>query len=268
VTSVRADRATTSGVTTSPFVHDLLAGRRAVVTGGTRGIGRALALALAAAGAEVAVTWAHDEGNARDTESALAARQGDHLVRRCDVRDGAAVRDLFAELKTRGGVDILVNNAAISRDGHLMLLSDDAWDDVLTTNLTGPFRCIRPALRSMIARRFGRIVNVISPAGLLGKAGAAHYAASKGGLQSLTKSLAREVASFGITVNCVCPGVIDTPLVAGLPPHVREQMIAQIPAGHLGRAEDVAYAVVYLASEAASYVNGATLTVDGGLVMA
>jgi 3-oxoacyl-[acyl-carrier protein] reductase len=149
-----------------------------------------------------------------------------------------------------------------------MLLSDEAWDDVLATNLTGPFLCIRPALRGMIARHFGRIVNVISPAGLMGKAGAANYAASKGGLLSLTKSLAAEVARFGITVNAICPGIIDTPLVAGLAPHVRQEMLARVPAGRAGTAEEVACAVVFLALPAAAYVTGATLAVDGGLVMA
>ena len=183
-------------------------------------------------------------------------------------RDANAVGRLFAELKAAGGADILVNNAAVSRDAHLMLLSNEAWNDVLATNLTGPFLCIRPAVRAMIAKHYGRIINVISPAGLVGKAGAAHYAASKGGLLSLTKSLAREVARFGITVNALCPGIVDTPLVAGLPAHVRDAMVAQIPLGRTGRPEEIADAVVFLASPAASYITGATLAVDGGLVMA
>jgi 3-oxoacyl-[acyl-carrier protein] reductase len=250
------------------FAADALAGLRALVTGGTRGIGRAIALALARAGATVTITWAHMPADAERAREALAAHRGAHAVERCDVRDAGAVAALFAELKTRGGVDILVNNAAITRDGHLMMMSDDAWEDVLTTNLTGPFLCIRPALRGMIAKRFGRIVNLISPAGLLGKAGAANYAASKGGLLSLTKSLAREVARLGITVNAVCPGIVDTPLFAGLAPHVREAMLAQIPAGRMAEPDEIAAAVVFLASPAAGYVNGATLAVDGGLVMA
>jgi 3-oxoacyl-[acyl-carrier protein] reductase len=188
-------------------------------------------------------------------------------VRQCDVRDREAVERLFADLKTAGGIDILVNNAAIARDAHLMLLSDDAWNDVLATNLTGPFLCIRPALRAMIAKRYGRIINVISPAGLVGKAGAAAYAASKGGLLSLTKSLAREVARLGITVNAVCPGIVETPLVAALPAHVRDEMIAQIPLARTGRPQEIADAIVFLASPAASYITGAMLAVDGGLVM-
>lgn len=238
------------------------------MTGGTRGIGRAIAQALADAGATVVVTWAHDEAAADETRRAFAASNGGHAVHRCDVRDRASVAALFAAEKAAGGVDVLVNNAAETHDAHLMMLSDEAWDDVLATNLTGPFLCTRPALRGMIAKRFGRIVNVISPAGVLGKAGAANYAASKGGLLSMTKSLAREVATFGVTVNAVCPGVVESPLVAALPDHVRAEMLAQIPAGRTGRATEIAPAVVFLASPAASYITGATITVDGGLVMA
>jgi 3-oxoacyl-[acyl-carrier protein] reductase len=247
---------------------DALAGHRALVTGGTRGIGRAVALALARAGARVSVTYAHDEAAAAATRAALAATGDGHAVLRSDVRDARAVGALYAALKASGDVDVLVNNAAIARDAHLMMLSDDAWHDVLATNLTGPFLCTRAALRGMIAKGFGRIVNVISPAGLLGKAGAANYAATKGGLLSMTKSLAAEVARFGITVNAVCPGIIDTPLVAGLAPHVRRDMIGRIPAGRAGTPEEVAAAVVFLALPQAAYVTGAMLAVDGGLVMA
>jgi 3-oxoacyl-[acyl-carrier protein] reductase len=147
-----------------------------------------------------------------------------------------------------------------------MMLGDEAWDEVVATNLTGPFLCIRPALRGMIARGHGRIVNVISPAGLLGKAGAANYAASKGGLLSMTKSLAAEVACFGITVNAVCPGIIDTRMIADLPASARDAMVARIPAGRMGLPEEVAHAVVFLTLPAASYITGATLLVDGGLL--
>jgi len=250
------------------FTTDALAGRRALVTGGTRGIGRAIALALARAGAAVTVTYAHSETDAVDARRELDACGAADAVRQCDVRDSSAVAELFTALKPAGGVDILVNNAAIARDAHLMLLSDAAWQDVLATNLTGPFLCIRPALRGMIAKRFGRIINVISPAGVTGKAGAANYAASKGGLLSLTKSLAREVASFGITVNALCPGVVETPLVAALPAHVRAAMLAEIPAGRTGHPEEIAAAAVFLASPAACYITGATLAVDGGLMTA
>ena len=262
-----SDRAAPIAAAAPLFTTDALAGRRGLVTGGTRGIGHAVALALAKAGASVTATWAHDAGAADTAKKDLAACGGEHEVVRCDVRDAAAVAALFEGLKPRG-VDILVNNAAIARDAHLMMLSDEAWQEVLATNLTGPFLCTRPALRGMIARRFGRVINMVSPAGVVGKAGAANYAASKGGLLSMTKSLAREVAGFGITVNAVCPGVVDTPLVAALPSHVREAMVAQIPAGRTGQPVEIAHATVFLASPAASYITGAVLMVDGGLVMA
>jgi len=251
----------------SVFSMRALAGRRALVTGGTRGIGRAIALAFARAGAAVTVTWAARESDAESAAAALAQVGGEHAVRRSDVRDAQAVAALFGELKERGGVDVLVNNAAIARDAHLMMLSDEAWDEVLATNLTGPFLCVRRALRPMIAQRWGRIVNVISPAGLVGKTGAANYAASKGGLLSMTRSLAREVARFGITVNAVCPGIVETPMLDAVPTHVREEMAAQIPLGRTGRPDEIAAAVLFLTSSAASYITGAMLAVDGGLVM-
>ncbi len=255
------------GFVASVFTTRALAGRRALVTGGTRGIGRAIALAIAAAGGAVTVTWAARESDAESAAAALGELGTEHAVRRCDVRDGQAVATLFGELKERGGVDVLVNNAAITRDAHLMMLSDEAWNDVLATNLTGPFLCVRRALRPMIAQRWGRIVNVISPAGLVGKAGAANYAASKGGLLSMTRSLAREVARFGITVNAVCPGIVETPMLDAVPTHVREEMVAQIPLGRTGRPDEIAAAVLFLTSPAAAYITGAMLAVDGGLVM-
>jgi 3-oxoacyl-[acyl-carrier protein] reductase len=245
-----------------------LHGRRALVTGASRGIGRAVAQALAAEGARVAINYAHADAEAAAVAETIRAQGGVVEVVKADLADSQAVAAMFAQLKAAwGGVDILVNNAAVTHDGYLMLLSEQAWDTVIGTNLRGAYLCCRQALRSMIAVRWGRIVNVISPAAVLGKDGAANYAASKGGLLSMGKSLAREVARYGITVNAVSPGLIDTPLVAALPAKTRAQHRAQIPLQRFGTPADVAAAVTFLVSEQAGYITGATLTVDGGLTM-
>ena len=242
--------------------------RRALVTGASRGIGRATALALAAEGVRVAVNYARSDAQAAATADAIGAAGGTAEVVRADVADPQAIAAMFDHLKHGwGGVDILVNNAAVTHDGHLMMLSEQAWDTVLATNLRGAFLCARQAVRPMIAGRWGRIINIVSPAGLLGKDGAANYAASKGGLLSMSKSLAREVARFGITVNAVCPGLIETDLVAGLPAELRTRYMSQIPLQRFGTPEETADAIVFLASERARYITGATLTVDGGLTM-
>jgi 3-oxoacyl-[acyl-carrier protein] reductase len=242
--------------------------RRALVTGASRGIGRATALALAAAGAQVAINYARSEAEARATAERITAAGGEALLVPADVGEPAAIAALFEQLKCEwGGVDILVNNAAVTHDGYLMMLSEHGWDDVLRTNLRGAFLCARHALRAMIAGRWGRIINVISPAGVLGQEGAANYAASKGGLLSMGKSLAREVARYNITVNAVCPGLIETQLIAGMPAAERARFLGQIPLNRFGTPEEVADAIVFLSSERARYITGSTLTVDGGLTM-
>jgi 3-oxoacyl-[acyl-carrier protein] reductase len=243
-------------------------GRRALVTGASRGIGRATARALAAAGARVAVNFARSQAEAAATVESIAAAGGEALLVQADVAESSAIAAMFEHLKRQwGGIDILVNNAAVTHDGYLMMLSEDGWDGVLQANLRGAFLCARQALRTMIGGRWGRIVNVISPAGLLGKEGSANYAASKGGLLSMGKSLAREVARYNITVNAVCPGLIDTQLIATMPAAERTRFLGQIPLNRFGTPEEVADAIVFLTSDRARYITGATLTVDGGLTM-
>ena len=246
-----------------------LEGRRVVVTGGSRGIGRAIVLACARQGAAVAFTYASNVAAAEETLAAGRALGATCVGFQSDVADAAAVTRAFQDTKAAlgGPPDVLVNNAAVTHDAMLMLTNDAAWDRVLATNLTGAFLCSKAALRGMIAGKWGRIVNVVSPAAFLGKEGAAAYAASKGGLVALTKTLAREVARYGITVNAVSPGLVETELIAGMAPAHREAAESRIPLGRLATADEVAAAVVYLTSPTTAYVTGTTLHVDGGLTM-
>lgn len=246
-----------------------LDGRRALITGASRGIGRATAEALAAAGAAVALNCARSVDEAEGLAAELRAGGAEVLVLPADVADAAQVEAMFARLREQwDGVDIVVNNAAVTSDGFTMLLAPEAWDEVVAVNLRGAFLCARQALRPMIRRRWGRIVNVVSPAALLGQEGAANYAAAKGGLMSFTKSLAREVGRYGITVNGVCPGLVDTRLIEAMPAATRERHRAQIALGRFGAPAEIAAAIHFLCSPAASYVSGTTLVVDGGLTMA
>lgn len=248
-----------------------IAARRVLVTGGSRGIGRATAEAFVATGAAVCFNYARaeDEAEADATLAALRATGAVAHAVRADVADADAVTRLFADVRrTLGGApDVLVNNAAITHDAPLMMMNEDAWDRVLATNLKGAFLCCRAAIRGMIAARAGRIVNVVSPAAFFGQEGGSSYAAAKAGLVALTKSLAREVARFGITVNAVSPGLVDTQLIAGLPEGRRREMERQIPLGRLGTPAEIAATILFLASPAAAYVTGTTVHVDGGLTM-
>jgi 3-oxoacyl-[acyl-carrier protein] reductase len=246
-----------------------LDGKHVLVTGASRGIGRATAEALAAAGAAVAINYARSVAEAREAAAAVAAAGGEVVLEQADLADPEAIAALFDRLRQRwGGVDIIVNNAAITRDGYVMLLPVEAWDDVMAVNLRAAFLCARQGLRWMIRQHWGRIINVISPAALLGKDGAANYAATKGGLLSFTKSLAREVGRYGITVNAVCPGLIETRMIAKLPAAERARFEQQIALGRFGAAAEVAHAIRFLATPAAGYITGSTLVVDGGLTMA
>lgn len=239
----------------------------ALVTGASRGIGRAIALALARAGAQVVGTSTSAEGAA--TLSALFASQqlkGRGAV--LEARDAASIETLLAALDGKEGMPtILVNNAAVTRDGLLLRMKQDDWDQVIATNLTAVFRLSKACLRRMMKERRGRIVNIASVVGVTGNPGQANYAAAKAGLLGFTKSLAREVASRGITVNAVAPGFIDTDMTRALTDEQRGGLQTQIPMGRLGSAEDVAAAVLFLASPGASYITGETLHVNGGMYM-
>jgi len=248
-----------------------LAGHRVLVTGGSRGIGRAVALACARAGAAVAFNYSRDEDDAEAAETLAALRATGaraHAVQ-ADVADADVVGRLFGELREAlgGAADVLVNNAAVTHNGLLMMLPESGWRRVLDVDLTGAFLCSKAALRGMIGARWGRIVNVVSPAAFFGKEGASAYAAAKAGVVALTKSLAREVARYTITVNAVSPGFVDTRLIHELAEAERRDLERQIPLGRFADPDEIASAVLFLASPAASYLTGTTLHVDGGLTM-
>ncbi len=241
-----------------------LTGKCALVTGATGGLGEAIVRALHGQGATVAIS-----GTRRERLDALAAAIGERVhVLPCDLRDRAAVAKLIPEAEAAmGQLDILVNNAGITKDNLFMRMRDEEWDDVIAVNLTSVFVACRAALRNMMRRRTGRIVNIASISGVVGNPGQGNYAASKAGLVGMTKSLAREVASRGITANCIAPGFIETPMTHALTDKQTEAIAAAIPAGVFGKPEDVAAAVVFLASDEARYVTGETLHVNGGMAM-
>jgi 3-oxoacyl-[acyl-carrier protein] reductase len=242
-----------------------LAGEIALVTGASRGIGAAIADALAAQGARVVGTATSEAGAAAIGER-LAALGGEGRV--LDVTDAAAVEALIEAVnRDLGGISILVNNAGITRDQLLLRMKDEDWQSILDTNLSSVFRTSKAVLRGMMKARKGRIINIASVIGLTGNAGQANYAAAKAGIIGFSKSMAREVGSRGITVNVVAPGFIDTDMTKSLPEAQRESMLAQIALGRLGKADDIAHAVVFLASPAASYITGETLHVNGGMYM-
>jgi 3-oxoacyl-[acyl-carrier protein] reductase len=241
-----------------------LKGKGALVTGASGGIGKAVAKALHAQGATVAIS-----GTNKEKLDALATELGDRVfVLPCDLRDRAAVAKLGEEAeKALGQVDILVNNAGITHDNLFMRMKDEEWDEVIAVNLTSVFVLIRTILRNMMRRRYGRIVNIASISGVLGNPGQPNYAASKAGLVGMTKSLAREVSARGITANCIAPGFISTPMTDALTPKQVEAIAAAIPAQKFGKPEDIAAAVVFLASDEAGYITGETMHINGGMVM-
>ncbi len=241
-------------------------GQVALVTGASRGIGAAIALELARRGLKVVGTATTDDGAAR-ISAALAAHP-DCRGARLDVNDAAGVDALIdAIVKEHGGLQVLVNNAGITRDMLAMRLKDDDWDAVLDTNLKAVFRMSRSVMRTMMKQRYGRIISITSVVGASGNPGQANYAAAKAGVAGMTRALARELGSRNITVNCVAPGFIDTDMTAGLPEEQQKALLAQIPLGTLGKPADIAFAVAYLASPQAGYVTGQELHVNGGMYM-
>ncbi|MBT3371317.1 MAG: 3-oxoacyl-[acyl-carrier-protein] reductase [Rhodospirillaceae bacterium] len=241
-----------------------LSGKSALVTGASGGIGGAIARRLHQAGANVGLS-----GTRADALEALAAELGERCaVLPCDLSDGEAVGALIGQAdEALGSVDIVINNAGLTRDNLALRLKDEDWEQVMAVNLTAAFRLSKAALRGMMKRRWGRIVNITSIVGVTGNGGQTNYAASKAGIIGFAKSLAQEVASRNITVNCVAPGFIQTPMTDALDEGQRENLLASIPAGRLGVVDDVAAGVLYLASEEASYVTGQTLHINGGMAM-
>jgi 3-oxoacyl-[acyl-carrier protein] reductase len=245
-----------------------LEGKVALVTGGSRGIGRAISLKLAALGAKVLVNFVSRSDAASETVALIESGGGNAAIVQFDVSDFNEVQDAFKKLVTdEGRLDILVNNAGITRDGLLARMKEDAWDAVLTTNLKGAFNCIKAVSRPMMKQRWGRIVNISSVIGFSGNAGQVNYSSAKAGLVGLTKSVARELASRGVTVNGVAPGYIETDMTSDLPEDITQKILSEIPLGSLGQPDDVANAVAYLVSEESSYVTGQFIHVNGGMYM-
>jgi len=245
-----------------------LAGKVAVVTGGSRGIGRAISLQLAKMGAKIVINYVSRPEAAEETKARIEAMGGECVLVKFDVAKTAEVLDAFKQITAEyGRVDILVCNAGITRDGLLATMKEDDWDQVMAVNLKGAFNCIKAGCRPMMKQRWGRIIIITSVVGFAGNAGQANYSASKAGLVGLTRSSARELASRGITVNCVAPGYINTDMTNDLPEAVREKILSEIPLGLLGEPGDIAGAVTYLASEDARYVTGQTIHVNGGMFM-
>lgn len=246
-----------------------LEGKISLVTGASRGIGRAIALKLASLGSSVAVNYvaieASNKADADNVVESVIRLGGEAMSVEADIRNGAAVKAMVEQVTDKWGkIDILVNNAGINRDTLLLRMSDDAWDDVINTNLRGAYLCTKFAVRHMMRQEWGRIISISSVVGRVGNAGQSNYAAAKGGIIAFTKSIAREMGSRNITANAVAPGFIVTEMTNKLPPERRESMLAMIPLQRLGQPEDVAELVGFLATEKAGYITGQVITIDGG----
>ena len=246
----------------------MLTGKVALVTGASRGIGCAIAKKLASMGALVIVNYNGSKEAAETVAGEICKEGGSAVTYGCDVSDEAAATAMIAAItKDYGGIDILVNNAGITRDNLMLRMTDAEFDAVLATNLKGAFHTMRAAAKTMLKKRYGRIINIASVSGITGNAGQANYAASKAGIIGMTKSAARELASRGVTVNAVAPGFIETEMTAVLSEEVKKASAAQIPLGYFGKPEDIAKTVAFLASDDAAYITGQVIQVDGGMVI-
>ena len=244
-----------------------LSNKVALVTGASQGIGKTIAIEMAKSGANVFCLARNKE--ALDATIKIITKNGDKASAfSCNISNNDEFNSIILDIvKEHGSLDILVNNAGITKDNLLIRMSDDQWDDVLNINLKGSFTCTRSVIKHMMKNKFGRIINITSIVGLTGNAGQANYAASKAGLIGLTKSIAKEVASRGITANCVAPGWIETSMTDQLSSEVKNKFLSQIPAGKIGQSKDIANTVIFLASEEAEYITGQTITVDGGRII-
>jgi len=244
-----------------------LDGKISLVTGASRGIGKAIALKLASLGSKVAINHIPPEkAGAEVVASTITQQGGEAMAVEADVRDAGAVRNMVQQVVDRWGrLDILVNNAGITRDNLLLRMTDDAWDDVIDTNLKGAYLCTKFALRPMMKQRWGRVISMSSISGIMGTAGQGNYSASKGGLIAFTKSIAREVGSLNITVNAVAPGFIMTDMTDKLPQGRKDAILAMIPLQRFGKPEEVAELIGFLATERAAYINGEVISINGGM---
>jgi len=246
----------------------MLNNKVAVVTGAARGIGRAIAISLADKGATVVINYSNSTAQAEEVVEQIKAQGGQAVAIRCDVSAGESVEAMFAEVLAKyGQIDILVNNAGITRDNLLMRMSEEDFEAVIDTNLKGAFLCSKAVIKPMMKQRSGRIINISSVSGVVGNAGQVNYSAAKAGMIGMTKSIAREVSSRGITVNAIAPGFIKTDMTEKLSDKIKEAVTANIPLGHFGEPEDIAKTVVFLASDDSRYITGQTINVDGGMAI-